>query len=548
MVYFARTAARVALLVTPLVLLAAAHSARPNSAAAQAFDGTTFVRELHARYIGREPSAEEAAYWVQKLQQGTTPGEVHAGIVGSEAYFDRSNRNVATWLNGAFNALLRRPPAQNEVAYWTARLQQLNNNRIQLANELLRFSGNGLPSPVASPQIYVTAEDAPGRIVSTAQLLSQSVDSELPGTADWLVKVQASSLLAAARNARPALTQPARDPDGAAAAYLSLIDAIRGIQEGLAHSTSPAPLSRLYASQLQSLIQALPEKFRQSESPFVLPQVPATQSGLAPVFGGAPSLSPISASGLNRDALDRQTLVTVAPLLSDVARDSQQTVFVLRSTAVGDYLTNQMLGDVEAFTTQVDSLRGRFGVGITRTEFRSLLTLLRRQAAAISDEMRRAKPDARVVQSWYEATLTFNQVLDVAGLLDGAPVEAVRTASYRDSPTARAADAAGAVSAQCDALITAYTPLAFYASEVPALQSELRVLRNQIETFRQSLQRAAPSNESRRYYALIEEQLRRVKRRWDDAVLSLNMRNLPDLGGIATTMERLDAIYFNATD
>ena len=93
-----------------------------QTASAQTFDPASFVKQLHQRYIGRDPSAEESKYWTDQLARGATADDVHAGVLGSEAYFNRHKRDPGAWIDGAFAMVQNRTPSEAERNAWQGQL------------------------------------------------------------------------------------------------------------------------------------------------------------------------------------------------------------------------------------------------------------------------------------------------------------------------------------------------------------------------------------------------------------------------------------------
>ena len=100
---------RLAAFLAGLLVIASA-SALP--AAAQTVDPASYVKQLHQRYPGRDPSADESRYWLDQLARGAAPNDVQAGVLGSEAYFNRYKRDPAVWIDAAYSMVQNRTPSE----------------------------------------------------------------------------------------------------------------------------------------------------------------------------------------------------------------------------------------------------------------------------------------------------------------------------------------------------------------------------------------------------------------------------------------------------
>ena len=65
------------------------------------------------------------AHWVRAYQLGTTNGQIVAGFVGSQEYYQKHSANARDWLFGAYQDLLARKPDQAGYNNWLGVLRAL---------------------------------------------------------------------------------------------------------------------------------------------------------------------------------------------------------------------------------------------------------------------------------------------------------------------------------------------------------------------------------------------------------------------------------------
>jgi hypothetical protein len=108
-------------------------------------------------YLGRTPTQAEISSWIALLGSGATQEQLIAGLIGSQAFYDRSplisglggQPTNTTFIQAAYRLLFGVNATAPEVSYWLARFDA-GTTRAQMAAELLvtdryRFDGpNGL--------------------------------------------------------------------------------------------------------------------------------------------------------------------------------------------------------------------------------------------------------------------------------------------------------------------------------------------------------------------------------------------------------------------
>jgi uncharacterized delta-60 repeat protein len=84
------------------------------------------VRGNYQTYLGRAPSTAEVEEWVNAFVGGVSNEDMVAGFVGSPEYFanpQKGQDDWARWISEAYQDVLARPAAANEIASWLQFLQ-----------------------------------------------------------------------------------------------------------------------------------------------------------------------------------------------------------------------------------------------------------------------------------------------------------------------------------------------------------------------------------------------------------------------------------------
>ncbi len=98
--------------------------------------GPAQLNELFMQVLNRQPSAREVVAWQQYLSQGNSPNDLKVKLLSSSQYRERFAFNDAAYIDRMIQVLKNRPSNQQEVAYFTGRLQQTGFAE-QVANEIL---------------------------------------------------------------------------------------------------------------------------------------------------------------------------------------------------------------------------------------------------------------------------------------------------------------------------------------------------------------------------------------------------------------------------
>jgi hypothetical protein len=82
----------------------------------------SLVAGVYQRYLGRAPQDSETAAWVGLLRDGLSDESLEANFIGSQEYIQDHGGDWAAWVEGMYQDLLGRTPAQSEVDAWVQNL------------------------------------------------------------------------------------------------------------------------------------------------------------------------------------------------------------------------------------------------------------------------------------------------------------------------------------------------------------------------------------------------------------------------------------------
>jgi hypothetical protein len=494
-------------------------------AAAQTSDPAAFVKQLHQRYIGRDPSVEESKYWLDQIARGATPNDVQAGVLGSEAYFNRHKRDAAAWIDAAYAMVQNRTPSEAERNAWLVRLTQLGNDRIRWSKEFLTASAASVPSTSPSAPSNNGMANLADRLVTTTKLLTESVSTELPGTRNWLVKVQATNLEASASSYRGTLSDPARDPSGALAAQQNLARSADSLRGALTSSQATAPSSGYYLAQAEELIRS----------------IGASLAG-GPV--AKPPVTPIV------DGYDANRVVQIDQGLDHLASHARETALLARTAGLRDYEFVRMQNSLDAFTVQTDAARTKLRANVARADVQANLASLRTQGSVVTADLQRVNADPRIASSWTQTVQSLDAVLAVAGVSPPfvpnqppviQPVDWSSPTQTDWTKTQRIRDAVAAVQAECDALVASVSPYAFYSFHVQSMQEELRSLRSAMDAINQTALSGGTAQQLWERVAESNADYAQAKSYWNKAQGTAGLQSLPTLDRLSQALSRLNA-------
>ncbi len=503
--------------------------------AAQFIDTAGFVRGLFRDYLGRDPGPEELSAWIRSMQRGTPASEVHAYVLASDECFARNRRDPATWIQAAFSVALRRQPTQRDMNYWLGKFDSFRGDRLAWSREFLRGADWQAPNPT-QPPVSLPPRDLPLRLVTTSQLLTQSVQAELPGSRGWLAQSQANNLLTSAEANRFVLARPANNPAAFTQALTNLQTTVDALRATLAQAGPTAPTSRQYVEQVYQIVAAIRDTV---PTPIVLPEPPPPPLPSGPIGPGC----------IDQTGFDEFVNRTAA-----LHRETHVFESILKSTTPRDWTVERLMRDAEAFHAGVDQFKVEVKLGARRSDLQATLVRLRTDADQISYQMRQGNVDRRIAQAWYDVGLALNRLSDYGGAAGTGPADPWQPVPYTagsgglpvniggpSQPTAtlpglRRLDEA---IAQCVSLSTALTPYAFQSPVIASVQSELRTLQNSLLELRQVVQQRDSWTQMQRSVAHVRADYQRVEDLWNRVLNSPGVpRDLPDLSTLRAAVQQ----------
>ena len=83
---------------------------------------TGLVTGSYAEFLGRAPDAVGLSGWVAAMEQGMTIQTMEGGFLASAEYYAAAGGTPAGWVRQLYQDILGREPSADEVAYWTGRM------------------------------------------------------------------------------------------------------------------------------------------------------------------------------------------------------------------------------------------------------------------------------------------------------------------------------------------------------------------------------------------------------------------------------------------
>jgi hypothetical protein len=114
------------------------------------------VANWYRRFLHREPDPQGLAGWVQGLQSGTSPEQTLAGILSSAEYYAESGNRPDGFIRHLYQDLLGRQPTDQELAFWLQRMYTGDRSGVAYAF-LMRYP----QSWQAVPSVSVPATPTP---------------------------------------------------------------------------------------------------------------------------------------------------------------------------------------------------------------------------------------------------------------------------------------------------------------------------------------------------------------------------------------------------
>jgi uncharacterized lipoprotein YbaY len=95
------------------------------------------ITQWFRQYLGREPRAQELYVWEAHLDRGGTLADAQLQILSTPEFYYQSNADDTEYIRRMFQLVTNRQPSQQEVAQWLNRLNYYNRLRPEVAREFL---------------------------------------------------------------------------------------------------------------------------------------------------------------------------------------------------------------------------------------------------------------------------------------------------------------------------------------------------------------------------------------------------------------------------
>jgi len=435
----------------------------------QRFDNRDFITQLYREYYQRVPSSQELKIWLDGLQRGDSPLDVHAAFIGSDEYFEKCGLNANTWLNNVFVAVTNRSPSSEEFRYWSQRLRQLGYNRRTVGREFLQsYGGQSIVPPQPTVSGTTGYEQLASQMLNNSRQLTQNVRSEVTGFNGSLVLLQANNLQSILQKSQKALENYARDPLAAQLALNNVQLATKSLGTSL-QSAPGAVNSRYYLNEISQQQRTLA----------------AVVSGSNPGTGGGgtiyPPVNPPSRPGPSLSRDDARRIGREVDNLGDRANDS---FYLVQSISNQDYRYQRLSADLSSFTGRVQALSRNTVEGYPNERLRNDLLSLDNQLRNIDNSIRNLYVDVRVSQSWMNTTQAWENLRTQATRVVGEFGNNNFQPSVPNVNTQLILQQIDRNIAQCDALLAQLNQYYLSSGSFGRMINDVRAIRNNLVQLR----------------------------------------------------------------
>ncbi len=133
---------------TNLQLLVESSTALSNGGSAtNRNDQLAQISRWFREYLGREPRAQELYVWESHLARGGSLSDAQLQILSTPEFYYQANADDTQYIYRMFDLVTQRQPSQQEVAQWLNRLQFHNRLRSKLAREFLAMANSQAARP-----------------------------------------------------------------------------------------------------------------------------------------------------------------------------------------------------------------------------------------------------------------------------------------------------------------------------------------------------------------------------------------------------------------
>lgn len=83
---------------------------------------TGLITDAYTSHLGRQPDGAGLQFWLQKLAEGWTIEQLDSGFIASDEYWSRAGGTAAGWVQALYVDILGREAGGAELAFWLGRL------------------------------------------------------------------------------------------------------------------------------------------------------------------------------------------------------------------------------------------------------------------------------------------------------------------------------------------------------------------------------------------------------------------------------------------
>jgi uncharacterized lipoprotein YbaY len=97
--------------------------------------------QMYREYLHRDPRAPETQVWQSHFDRGGSLYDAQANLLSTSEFYNRCDSNDMTYIRELHTQILGKQPTQEELAYWLARMEAHNRLRPEVAREFLAAVG-----------------------------------------------------------------------------------------------------------------------------------------------------------------------------------------------------------------------------------------------------------------------------------------------------------------------------------------------------------------------------------------------------------------------
>ena len=465
------------------------------------------VRQWYRDYLGREVGPELKA-WTQLLQNGMSPLDVQATILGSDEFFNQKGRDAQSFVIETLQSVTWEEPTASQLRRWTNRLNELRGDRMALAREILLANGNSVGAPGSEANIAEIA----ARLTTASKLLLDTIDLEIRGTQQGRqAQLKAQALWDASDHLHHTVTASGYRPSDATLDLQNVERALAALQSTLNSPAGTAPGAGGIARRIGILVAEAQAELR--------------------VPGPAPRpTTPINPA--------TEKLLAQA---QSASRGVASLVQTLTAQASQNYSTSVVLRDLDTLAAALDELANSLRRGASGERLRWEIEALVQQADRIGPQLQGSQMPPFTRLFWSSVESSVEQMADTAGIT-GAGSTVLRPAPEQPQILPLVDQAL----ARAEVFLTGSQPLVFGVPEVPRVQRDVRNLKSRLLALRQEAQRGEPAARQLQTLGTMVADYLSAYNNWAQIVTRYKLQNPPRLSPIGEALNEVERLLKEA--